>query len=318
MLGQIGLQLNKYDPAELNATGTALRGTADNVLDIIDIVQNDAALNIAAGGSGNAGHIGGFAEMPGGLAGSVQKFQDNQAQTNFWAAFLSEANTINAQLTKIANGSGTASAALVTQIQNYQHFGAAFDAAQGAIFQARFDNELNHGTLEADTNAAVKGLMGILNHDTGAALAADNAMITAAGQGFVADANDVSGNNIAIGGATYVGTATTVSTATSVHGIAQGTIPVTANPNLANGTGGTAATPPTSTPPGGTPPTGTPPSSPSGCHSSCGNHHDDHHHDHGHDHDDHHGSPAVAANTSPHVAQEFLNAEALAHQMHWA
>jgi len=51
---------------------------------------------------------------------------------------------------------------------------------------------------------------------------------------------DVSGNNIAIGGATYVGTATTVATATSVNGLAQGSIPVTATPNIANGTGGTA------------------------------------------------------------------------------
>src|SRR5262249_3555195 len=155
-----------------------------------------------------------------------------------------------------------------------------------AIFQARFDNELLHGTLEADTNAAVKGLMGILNHDTGAALAADKAMITAAGAGFVADAQGVSGNKIALGGATYVGNPTTVSTATSVHGIAQGTIPVTANPNIANGTGGTATTPPSG---GGSPPGGgsTPPTNSGGCHSSCGNHHG-HGHGHGHDHDDHH------------------------------
>jgi len=242
VLNQINLQINKYDAAP--TTPTSLRGTADNLLDIIDIVQNDAALNTAAGGNGNAGHVGGFAEMPGGLTGTVTKFQDNQVQTNFWAAFLSEANTINAQLTKIAAGTGAASQALITQIQNYQHFGAAFDAAQGAVFQGRFDNELNNGTLEADTAAAVKGLMGILNGDQGAALAADKAMITAAGTGFKADAMDVSGNNIAIGGATYVGSATTVSTATSVHGLAQGTIPVTANPNIANGTGGAAATPP--------------------------------------------------------------------------
>ena len=76
-------------------------------------------------------------------------------------------------------------------------------------------------------------------------------MINAAGVGFVADAKDVSGNNIAIrrhlcrhgdDGAT----------ATSINGLAQGTIPVTATPNIANGTGGTAATPPANTPtPGG-------------------------------------------------------------------
>src|SRR6202040_3938765 len=131
---------------------------------------------------------------------------------------------------------------LVTQIQNYQQFGANFDAAQGSVFQGRFDNELNNGTLEADTAAAVKGLTGILNGDTGAALTADHAMLVAAGQGFAADAMDVSGNNIAITGATYVGSAVTVATATSVNGLAQGTIPVTATPNIANGTGGTATT----------------------------------------------------------------------------
>jgi hypothetical protein len=42
--------------------------------------------------------------MPGSLTDTVTKFQDNQAQTNFWAAFLSEANTINAHLTAIAAG----------------------------------------------------------------------------------------------------------------------------------------------------------------------------------------------------------------------
>jgi hypothetical protein len=279
-LNQINLQLTKYDGAEATGSATALRGTADNLLDIIDIIQNDTALNVAAGGNGAAGHAGGFAEMPGALTGTVTKFQDNQVQTNFWAAFLAEANTINAHLAGIANGTQTATAALVTQIQNYQAFGANFDATQGAVFQGRFDNELNNGTLEADTANAVKGLTGILNGDTGAALAADHAMIIAAGSGFAADAMDVSGNNIAIGGATYVGTATTVATATSVNGLATGSIPVTATPNLANGTGGTAATPPTT---GGTPPpTGTPPTNP-GQTPSAGDHHHDHHHDHGHD-----------------------------------
>jgi hypothetical protein len=265
-LNQINLQLNKYDGAEAAGNATALRGTADNLLDIIDIVQNDANLNMASGGNGAAGHAGGFAEMPGGLTGTVTKFQDNQVQTNFWAAFLAEANTINAHLVGIANGTQQATAALVTQIQNYQQFGANFDATQGAVFQGRFDNELNNGTLEADSAAAVKALTGILNHDAGAALAADNAALVASGMGFAADAMDVSGNNIAIGGATYVGTAVTVATATSVNGLAQGSIPVTATPNLANGTGGTAATPPAmggGTPPhgGGTPPAGggTPP-----------------------------------------------------------
>jgi hypothetical protein len=187
-----------------------------------------------------AGHAGGFSEAPGGLTNTVTRFQDNQAQTNFWAAFLAEANTINNQLTAIQNGTEQASQALITQIQNYQHFGAAFDAAQGAIFQARFDNELLSGTLLADSTNAIAGLTGILNGDTGAKLAADMAQINAAGKGFVADALDVDGNNIPLGGGHDVGTATTVAGATTVHGLAMGTIAVTANPNIANGTGGTA------------------------------------------------------------------------------
>jgi hypothetical protein len=240
VLNQVNLQLNSFDGLEVNGSQHGIRGTADNILDIIDIVQNDTALNVAAGGNGMAGHIGGFAEEPGGLTNTVTRFQDNQAQTNFWAAFLAEANTLNAQLTAIQNGTEQASQALITQIQNYQHFGAGFDAVQGAIFQARFDNELLSGTLLADSNNAVAGLTGILNGDTGAKLAADMAQIHAAGQGFVADALDVDGNNIPIGGGHDVGTATTVAGATTVHGLAMGTIPVTANPNFANGTGGTA------------------------------------------------------------------------------
>ena len=287
-LNQINIQLQKYDGMEAAGTATGLRGTADNLLDIIDIIQNDTALNKAAGGTGAAGHVGGFAEDPGGLTGTVTKFQDNQVQTNFWAAFLSEANTINAQLTAIANGKAAATTALITQITNYEHFGQAFDAAQGSIFQARFDNELLNGTLEADSANAIKGLMGILNGDKGAALAADNAMITAAGTGFHADAADVSGNNIAIGGATYVGTATTVATATSVNGLAQGTIPVTATPNIANGTGGAAATGTTTTTGTGGTTTGTGGTTTgAGGNNGAGagntptssSHHDHHHHD---------------------------------------
>ncbi|MDU6748685.1 MAG: hypothetical protein E6447_13375, partial [Bradyrhizobium sp.] len=88
VLGQVNLELNQYAKAETTGNQAALRGTADNLLDSIDIIQNDANLNMAAGGNGKPGHAGGFAEDPGGLTGTVTKFQDNQAQTNFWAAFL--------------------------------------------------------------------------------------------------------------------------------------------------------------------------------------------------------------------------------------
>lgn len=241
VLEQINTQINNFDAEYATNPNVAARSTNDNLLDIIDIVQGDAALNTGAGGNGNAGNIGGFSEMPAYLSGTITKFQDDQAQTNFWAKFVSEGNVINNQLDNVAAGHNTTSGelqALITEIQNYQQSSAAFDHSQGGIFGARFDNELLGGTLNADTANAVHGLQGILNGDTSAALVADQAQIQAAGQGFVADANDVSGNNIPLGGGNYVGTATTVEGATSVPGVAQGTIPVD---GTATGSSGTVA-----------------------------------------------------------------------------
>ena len=229
ILEQVNSQINNFDAEYATNPNVAARSTNDNLLDIIDIVQGDAALNAAAGGSGTPGNVGGFSEMPAYLSGTITRFQDDQAQTNFWAKFVAEGNVINNQLDNVAAGNNSTPGelqALITEIQNYQQSSAAFDHSQGGIFGARFDNELLGGTLNADTANAVHGLQGILNGDTGDALAADQAQIQAAGAGFVADAGDVSGNNIPLGGGTYVGDATSVDTATSVHGVAQGTIPV--------------------------------------------------------------------------------------------
>jgi len=243
VLEQVNSQINNFDKEYATNPNVAARSTNDNLLDMIDIIQGDAALNVAAGGGGDPGNAGGFSEMPAYLAGTITRFQDNQAQTDFWAKFLSEGNVINNQLDNVAAGNNATPGelqALITEIQNYQKFSAAFDHSQGGIFGARFDNELLGGTLNADTANAVHGLQGILNGDIGDALAADQAQIQAAGQGFVADAGDVSGNNIPLGGGTYVGDATTVAGATSVAGVAHGTIPVgpTASGAPASGQGG--------------------------------------------------------------------------------
>ena len=218
---------------------------------MIDVFQNDAVLNAAAGGTGMPGHGGGFSEMPGGLTGTVTRFQDNQVQTNFWASFLAEANTLGAKLNAVAAGTATATVDIITQIANYQNFGVKFDQAQGAVFQGRFDNELVAGALQADSAMATKALQGIMNGDTGAALATDQAMLQAAAANFIGNAGDISGNNIAVGGSDYVNSVTSFIQATAVNGIAMGTgAPAGANPNIANGTGGTPAS--TTTPGGGT------------------------------------------------------------------
>jgi hypothetical protein len=268
VLNQVDLQLNKFDGMYATNPDIAARSTNDNLLDIIDIVQNDANLNTNAGGNGTPASVGGFAEMPAYLngpggpnanGGTVEMYQDNQAQTNFWAQFIAGANTINNQLDAVANGTSTMSiSSLITEIQNYQKFGASFDASQGGVFGARFDNELLSGTLLADTNNAVQGLEAIANGATGAALTAAQAQITAAGMGFVDDANDVSGNNVPVGGGTYVGTSSTVAGATSVAGLAQGTN--TPGP-VANGQTGLTESGATTT---GTTTTGTAPHNPFG------------------------------------------------------
>jgi hypothetical protein len=221
MLNQIELQINKFDGMYANDPNIAARSTNDNLLDIIDIAQNDPALAASAGNTtGAPSHDGGFAEQPGYLAGTIQHYQDNQAQTDFWSAFIAGANNLNNALTAEANGTVHLDTAglnsLVQQVQGYQQLGASFDGAQGGIFGARFDNELLGGTLKADTATALQALHDILNNG-GTVSATDAAQLTAAGFGYVADAQDVSGNNAPSGGGVYVGTSTTVAGATTTQ-----------------------------------------------------------------------------------------------------
>lgn len=234
MLNQIELQINDFDATYASNPNVAARATNDNLLDIIDIAQNDPALAASAGNaSGNPSHDGGFAEQPGYLAGTITHYQDNQAQTDFWSAFIAGANNLNNALTAEANGTTHLDTAglnsLIQQVQGYEQLGASFDGAQGGIFGARFDNELLGGTLKADTSAALQALNDILNNG-GTVSDADAAKLVAAGDGYVGDAQDVSGNNNPNGGGTYVGTSTTVAGATTT-GLADANTTTSGNVN---------------------------------------------------------------------------------------
>lgn len=249
VLNQIELQLNKFDGMYATNPNDAARSTNDNMLDIIDIVNNDPALAAAAGDVSVANNgaqpnqtfgasTGGFGEFAaylngvGGVndhGGTILQYQDNQAQTNFWSQFIAEANQLNNTLDGIANGTVTPTSAelqsLITEINNYDTFGASFDGAQGGVFGDRFDNELLSGTLKTDTANAVAGLQSI---EANGLNATNAAQIVAAGVGFVADANDVSGNNLPIGGGAFVGSSTTVAGATTTGAATPGTtVPVT-------------------------------------------------------------------------------------------
>jgi trimeric autotransporter adhesin len=248
LLAQAELQVNKFDGMYATNPNDAARSTNDNMLDMVDIVNNDAALAAAAGdvsvanngaqpnqtfaaSTGGFGEFAGYLNGVGGVndhGGTILQYQDNQAQTNFWSQFIAESNQLNNTLDGIANGTVTPTTAeiqsLITQINNYNEFGASFTGAQGGVFGDRFDNELLSGTLKTDTANAVAGLQSI---EANGLNATNAAQIVAAGVGFVADANDVSGNNLPTGGGAYVGSATTVPGATTTAAATVGTtVPV--------------------------------------------------------------------------------------------
>jgi hypothetical protein len=301
VLGQISLQVNDYD-TQYGINVDAARSSADNILDIIDIIQGDTVLHNNA----NQGGVSGWNEMPINaagagtfLSGTINRYQDNTAQTQFWAKFIVGANTLTAAANAaVTSGNQTQINTVISEIQAYQKFGADFDNAQGGVFASRFDNELLSGTLLADTNAAIQGLK-----------SGNAALVAAAGSGFIADAKDVSGNNVPVTGGKYNGNATTITQALSM---AHSTAATGSGPASTPGTpaGGQTTTPPTSTPPatgGGSPPppppsqgSGTPPapgstnsgssSNGSGSNGSTGGEStaSDHHHHHSFEHVWHH------------------------------
>jgi len=304
ILNQISLQVNDFD-TQYGINVDAARSTNDNILDIIDIIRGDTVLDNNA----NQGGVNGWTEFPINannagqyLSGTINRYQDNSAQTQFWAKFIVGANTLTAKANAaVTSGNQTLINSVITEIQAYQKFGADFDNAQGGVFASRFDNELLSGTLLEDTNAAIQGLK-----------SGNAALVAAAGSGFIADAKDVSGNNVPVTGGKYNGNATTITQALSM---AHSTAAATSGgaPQTTNGTptGGTT-TPPASTPPGGGtygsapgaggshPPSGGSPngtSSGSGTNTSSGNSSASsgdnstaavHHHHHGFDHVWHH------------------------------
>lgn len=197
---ELQLQLNSVDHLYQTDPDKAARETNDNLLDIIDIVQGDANLNQAAGGSGSPGNAGGFSEEPSYLSGTITHYQDDQAQTNFWANFITQANVLGSAAvnaaTAVHNGTlsvnSTTVQNLISDIHAYEQQAANFSTSQGGVFDARFANELVNGTLQADSAAAIQAI------STGNVDQAN-----AAASGFIADAADVSGNNIPVGGGSF-------------------------------------------------------------------------------------------------------------------
>jgi hypothetical protein len=165
------------------------RASNDNMLDMIDIIQGDPVLQNLANQEG----IHGFAAFPDAL-NPTPRFQDNAAQTNFWATFISQGNSLGQKAEQLV-GSGNTKAIhqLIEQFEAFEQNTTKFDKAQGGIFEARFDNELTpNSTLGAEVDAMIRGLK------TG-----DAALVKAAAQVIHDNAADVAGNNIPVLGGHY-------------------------------------------------------------------------------------------------------------------
>src|SRR5215831_8056469 len=189
IVDQINLQLTNFDH-QYGFNPDAAKATNDNFLDITDIVAGDPNLANMASMNG----VTGWTPAPATDVVPVP-YQDNAAQTNFWADFIASSNTLGAQAQQlVSTGTAAQVQAFIQTLQGFEQNVQNFDAAQGGIFQARFDNELlgDNATVGADVAAMIKGLQ---THDA--------ALVTAAAEGFHANAMDVSGNNVPLNGGTY-------------------------------------------------------------------------------------------------------------------
>ena len=157
----------------------AAHASADNILDIIDLIQGDANLADMATQDG----ISGFSPFPGAENPTPQHI-DNGAQTVFWANFIAQSNSLGQQAIDLV-GSGDTQA-IATLIDNLKAF-EKYVTAQGG-------NELLDatGTLGAEIAAMIKGLQ------TG-----DANLVTAVADQMHGNAADIGGSNVPVTGGTY-------------------------------------------------------------------------------------------------------------------
>src|SRR6266850_4005862 len=199
------LELEDTYIAQAGLTPDAGRASNDNLLDIIDIVQGDTNLANMA----NQGGVSGFTPF-GDSLNPTPKYLDNDAQTNFWANFIAQSNSLGQQaMAAVTAHDAAATAAVIANLHTFQTDVTNFDAAQGGIFEARFDNELlgDTSTLGAEVTKMIEGLQ------TGNA-----ALVGAAAEQMHANSADVGGNNIPVNGGTYNADGLTVADVLSTAG----------------------------------------------------------------------------------------------------
>ncbi len=199
------LELELQYIGQAGVSPDAGRASNDNILDIIDIIQGDTNLaNMAVQGG-----VSGFTPF-GDSLNPTPRYQDNDAQTTFWANFIAQSNSLGQQAMQLV-GSGDQGAidSFIGQLQAFQKYVTDFDSAQGGIFEARFDNELlgNTSTLGAEVSKMIEGLQ------TGNA-----ALVAAAADQMHGNSADVGGNNVPVTGGEYNADGLTVADVLSTAG----------------------------------------------------------------------------------------------------
>ncbi|WP_426526385.1 hypothetical protein [Bradyrhizobium sp. McL0615] len=199
------LELENTYIAQAGISPDAGRGSNDNILDIIDIVQGDTNLANMA----HQGGVSGFTPF-GDSLNPTPKYTDNDAQTNFWANFIAQSNSLGQQaVAAVTAHDAAATAAVIANLHTFQTDVTNFDAAQGGIFEARFDNELlgDTSTLGAEVTKMIEGLQ-----------SGNAALVGAAAEQMHANSADVGGNNIPVNGGTYNADGLTVADVLSTAG----------------------------------------------------------------------------------------------------
>jgi hypothetical protein len=177
------LQLELTYINDPNISPDAARASADNILDIIDMIHGDAKLADMA----TQGGVSGFSPFPD-AANPAPTHLDDGVQTVFAANFIAQSNSLGQQaIDLVGSGDTKAIATLIDSLKAFEKFVADFDAAQGghALLDAT-------GALGAEVAAMIKGLQ------TG-----DATLVTAAADQMHGNAADVGGHNAPVTGGNY-------------------------------------------------------------------------------------------------------------------
>ncbi len=199
------LELENTYIAQAGISPDAARGSNDNLLDIIDIVQGDTNLANMA----NQGGVSGFTPF-GDALNPTPKYLDNDAQTNFWANFIAQSNSLGQQaIAAVTAHDAAATAAVIADLHTFQT--ALPTSTPRRVASSKHGSTTSCSATPA--RSAPRSAKMIEGLQTGNA-----ALVSAAADQMHANSADVGGNNIPVTGGTYNADGLTVADVLSTAG----------------------------------------------------------------------------------------------------